>query len=219
MNILEIKKLSLFSYLSLHPAHRLLIWGIFILLMAHISFYALCIISMIVLLLAFFLTPKAIKRSFYRIRWLLMTMLVIFAWSTPGVYIFSSWYAPTVEGLYDGCEQVLRLMLVIASLQIALLSINQIGLLSACYYLLYPLRWLGIDSRIFSLRLGLTLAYAKTWLESNAKLNWQQLAMRLDEIENNQDDNKVTEIEIIPFSPKDRWIYIGLLAVLLSCFL
>lgn len=213
---MEIKKLSLFSHLPLHPAHRLLIWGIFILLMAHVSFYVLCVISIIVLLLALVLAPKSIKRSFYRIRWLLITMLVIFAWSTPGVYVFSSWYAPTLEGVYDGCEQALRLMVVIASLQIVLFGVNQMGLLSACYYLLYPLRWLGIDSHIFSLRLGLTLAYAKTWLESNAKLNWQRLAMCLDDIENNQ-DNKVTEIEIIPFSMRDKWIYIGLFNVLLSC--
>lgn len=164
------------------------------------------------ILIALIWTPKALKRSFYRTRWLLIAMIVIFSWSTPGIYTFSAWYAPTIEGIYAGGEQALRLMAVIASLQIALRGMDQVALLSACYYLIYPFQWIGINTTAFAIRLGLTLEYAKAWLEDKEKLSWQKLGMLLDEIDKGCYIQK-GEVEMIALSLMDRWVGIGLLGL------
>lgn len=196
---------------QLHPTHQLLIWCFFVLLL---SWPPLSLLSWIVasnILIASTLIPlRILKTSLWRLRWLLVATGVIFAWGTPGVYWFNSKYAPTIEGVYLGFEQGLRLIGIVSSLQIVLWRLDEKGLLSACYYLLYPLKWCGVDITSFAIRLGLTLQYTNSENIYPINLKWKELLSHLQWIEQNQGET-MHEIEIILFTVFDRWICVGLL--------
>jgi hypothetical protein len=141
-------------------------------------------------------------------RWLLLALIATFAWSTPGVYVTSSWYAPSVEGMYAGVEHALRLIGVLASLQIALQGMDQTRLLSACYQLSRLMLMQDNTSVRFAIRLGLTLQYAEQWLLDTSKLSWRTLGSAFDTIEDKLPAD--IAVEIMPVSRTDRWISLGL---------
>jgi hypothetical protein len=192
----------------LHPANRLLAWVIVIVSLSLVSIKLLAVAVVMIGLTAMRWVPTLLWRSLRRMRWLLLALIITFAWSTPGVYITSSWYAPSIEGIYAGVEQALRLIGIVASLQIALYGMNQTMLLSACYQLgrvcCLPDR---INAR-FAMRLGLTLQYAEHWLMDTSTLSWQNLSAAFDDTKDTLPAD--ITVEIMPFSRTDRWVSVGL---------
>lgn len=105
-------------------------------------------------------------RMLKRLRWLILTMLLVYAFNTPGEYIHlgsdSLWsIAPTYEGLYAGVSQVLRLSVVIMALALLLVRTNRDSLIGGLYILFKPFSYLGLDPERFSVRLWLTLYYVE----------------------------------------------------------
>ena len=192
----------------LHPANRLLAWGVLTLYLSSASFNVLIIMTTMIMIMAIGWVPDPLWRSLRRMRWLLVALMVTFAWSTPGVYFASSWYAPSVEGVYAGIEQVLRLISVLASLQIALKGMNQTMLLSACYQLSRPFTCFNGNTERFAVRLALTLQYAEQWLIGRSALSWRTLGSVFDTLAQDtvQEEGEVT---LLPFSRLDRWISCG----------
>ena len=200
-----------------HPANRLLAWCAFTIYISDVPLGQLLGITFTTILIAMYMVPQALKRSVRRMRWLFLTLIIVFAWSTPGVYVASSWYAPSIDGLYSGAQQALRLLSVIASLQISLQGMDQTMLLSACYQLSQPFVWLRVDTARFAVRLGLTLRYAEQWLIGPSQISWRMLGKALDAISETTLPTKIS-IEILPFSRADRWMSIGLLLFMVLLF-
>lgn len=102
---------------------------------------------------------KLIKRA----RWLLLSILLIYAFATPGEYVpgIPDIIAPTYEGLRGGLMQALRLISMLAALAWLLSGCTWEQLMSGIYMLLLPLKPLGVNPERFAVRLWLTLYYVE----------------------------------------------------------
>lgn len=99
-----------------------------------------------------------------RMRWLMLFLLVIYAFNTPGEYL-SQWpfeYAPTYEGLQAGLLQVARIVIMLAGVSLLLTTTDRNNLMAGFFLLLYPLKWLRIHPERLAVRLWLTLHYVET---------------------------------------------------------
>lgn len=97
-----------------------------------------------------------------RMRWFLLSILLVYAWLTPGQPLFggaalSAWQ-PSVEGLQQGGQRLLALVLIVAAVHWLLLVTLREQLLAALYWLAAPLQLLGLSRERFAVRLGLVLA-------------------------------------------------------------
>jgi energy-coupling factor transporter transmembrane protein EcfT len=99
-----------------------------------------------------------------RARWLLLSILLIYAYATPGEYLPSlpDYLAPTYEGLQAGLMQMGRLAAMLAALSLLLASSSREDIMVGVYLMLLPLRPIGIAPERFAARLWLTLHYVET---------------------------------------------------------
>lgn len=105
---------------------------------------------------AMFLARAHLLRILRRSRWLLLTMLVLFAWMTPGTSI--EWVpGATYEGLHLAVENLARLVIAIATVALVLGALDLSGLVYGLRALLAPLASLGAFRDRLAVRLMLTL--------------------------------------------------------------
>jgi energy-coupling factor transport system permease protein len=162
---------------GLHPLSRILA---LLLLAAVVQFMKLAVLVPVGLLLAAFAlmrSPRLLKTMLYRSRWLLLTMLLIFAFSTPGEYL-ANWpfeAAPTYEGLTSGLLQAARLIVMLAGLAWLLGTTSREDLMAGIYLLLRPLRLLGLAPERFTARLWLTLHYVEQSPKTQQRFSWNRL--------------------------------------------
>ena len=147
----------------LHPASLILIWLAF----------AFCIpwlrpaeLSAIVFL---FSLPLLLRHSAHylkllrRSRWLLISLILVYAFVTPGVAAISvlGAYSPSREGLLSGALQALRLISLLATLALLLATTSRDRILAGLYFLLRPFVLIGVDVDRVAARIWLTLHYAE----------------------------------------------------------
>ena len=106
-----------------------------------------------------------------RLKWFYLVMFVIFALNTPGEHL-NGWpltLSPTYEGLRAGLMQLLRISVMLAALSMLLASNSKQQLISGFYFLMSPLKWLGLDVERFAARLWLTLHYVELQQKAQQK--------------------------------------------------
>jgi len=149
---------------NLHPVLLLLGLIVFALAIPQFNITSMLVASTLVVVIVLFSDYKRCWRLMRRTRVLLIMLLGVYSFTTPGTPLFSGWEqaSPTVEGLNAGLQQIWRLGLMIGGVaaMISYLSRNQ--LLGGLYYLLLPLKPIGIPVERFALRLWLTLHYVET---------------------------------------------------------
>ena len=99
-----------------------------------------------------------------RVRWILLALLLIYTFSTPGEYVAQwplAWLAPTYEGMYAGLMQLARLCIMLAGFALLLATTSRSHLIAGFYLLLRPLRHIGLQPQRFAARLWLTLHYVE----------------------------------------------------------
>jgi hypothetical protein len=98
-------------------------------------------------------------RLLRRARWLLLVLVVAYAWTLPGADLWPSlgWLSPTDEGLRHGALRAGRLALMLAGLAVLLALTTRAQFIYGLYVLAAPLARFGFDRRAFAVRLGLTL--------------------------------------------------------------
>lgn len=148
----------------LHPASLILIWLAF----------AFCVpwlrpveLSAIVFL---FSLPLLLRHStqylklLRRSRWLLISLVLVYAFVTPGVAAISvlGAYSPSREGLLSGGIQALRLISLLAALALLMAKTSRDRILAGLYFLLRPLALIGVDVDRVAARIWLTLHYAES---------------------------------------------------------
>ena len=96
------------------------------------------------LLLLYFLTgfpaPGVLLRMVLRLRWLLLAILLVYGWWTPGTSLLpaiGSW-SPTTEGLVVGLLRILSLVLIVAAVHLLLQVTTRSELLPAIMQLIRP---------------------------------------------------------------------------------
>jgi energy-coupling factor transport system permease protein len=132
----------------------------------------LTVFSAISLLVAFGMHTQRLFTLLRRTRWILFSLLLIYAFSTPGAALWSWEYAPTREGLADGLTQLARLVCVLAGLSILLTLLSRERLVGGLYSLFYPVRCIGLSRERIAVRLALTLHYAESSMRDTAS-DWR----------------------------------------------
>ncbi|MFT3960834.1 hypothetical protein [Propionivibrio sp.] len=146
---------------AVHPATRLIAWLALLI--------AVQCLSGAVLLAACLFAPLAGARVMrrggrlvWRTRWLLLSLLLVFAWGVAGEPLWSGSLAPTREGVDEALKHLGRLVLVLVSVAAFLEFMPLAELLAATHALLAPLRRLGVDADRGVVRLMLVLRYVET---------------------------------------------------------
>jgi energy-coupling factor transporter transmembrane protein EcfT len=121
------------------------------------------------LLIACLLAPlagaRAMRRAgrlIWRARWLLLSLLAVFAWGVAGEPLWDGGLAPTREGVDEALKHLGRLLLVLVAVAAFLEFMPLADLLAAAHVLLAPLKRLGVDPDRGIVRLMLALRYAES---------------------------------------------------------
>lgn len=157
-------------------------------------------------------------RVLIRMRWLWLSLLLIYALSTPGEYIayFPNPIEPTFEGIEAGILQIARLCTALACLHLLFSTSKKEHLLAALYYLLTPLKWLGLNVKQFAARLYLTLDYVET-IATQPKTNNQFLQLLHQPIVSL--DEKPIKIQQLPMMWCDKLAVFIIAAIVFSALL
>lgn len=91
-----------------------------------------------------------------RSRWLLLTMLVMFGWMTPGTPL-PGIPGATQEGLLLAADNIARLLIALAALAMLLKALDPPKLVAGMRSLLAPIAMLGFPRDRIAVRLALTL--------------------------------------------------------------
>jgi len=101
-------------------------------------------------------------RLLRRMRWLFLSIAVIYLWLTPGVPLipataaFAPWL-PTVDGLWQGGLRIAALAVIVVAASLLLHVTPRDQILAALRWLLVPLGVVGIPHERFAVRAALTL--------------------------------------------------------------
>lgn len=152
------------------------------------------------------------KRNFLRVvrrmRWLFISLLIIYAFTTPGEYIpeLLAYASPTYEGCVLGLLQITKLLIALASLSLLFASSSKQDLIAGLYMLLTPLKLFGLNVEHFSARLMLTLDYVEEFaVDTNHKMTFN----RLDAIHmtvNEMPAPQVIDLQLPAFNQSDLWV-------------
>ena len=162
----------------MHPFVKILY---FILILSLVSVANNQILFLLLILLCFIALNCQIKSFLHtvrRMRWLFLSILIIYAFGTPGELIpqFPVNFAPTFEGVQLGLLQIEKLLIALAALSILLTSSPKEQMMLGLYMLLRPFRYLGLNIERFSARLLLTLNYVEDLASQDKnKFSFKQL--------------------------------------------
>lgn len=100
---------------------------------------------------------RRLLQGLLRLRWLLLSIWVLYLGFTPGTPLSDWTPGLSLEGLLDGSRRVLVLVALITAVYWLLATTPVPQLVAALDQLLWPLRRLGLSTSVFSRRLALTL--------------------------------------------------------------
>lgn len=146
---------------GLHPSIRILAWGGLAVAATWAAVFGLLAVGLFAMAVA----PKpALMRLLARSRWLLVSLVLIFGYGTPGEALAPdlSAMSPTWEGVAAGALHAWRLVFIMATLSLLVNSMAEEDLLSGLYLCLRPLEAAGIPTERFAIRLWLVLQYAQS---------------------------------------------------------
>lgn len=160
--------------MKFHPAAQILTWCMLVAAMQVLASGILLIAAGLVLLCAFAVSRHKFMQLVRRTRWIMLSLLLIYAYSTPGQALPESLgaFGPTREGLADGVLQLARLLAALAGLAILLDRLHRQQLIAGLYTLFAPLRLIGLSRERLAVRLALTLHYAEVAM-LRSKGGWQ----------------------------------------------
>ena len=136
---------------SCHPAALLVLWAGYAFLLQLSSATGLVIVALVMLPIALYGAGEATRKLLVRIRWLLLTIAVMFAFATPGEMLpgYLGEAGMTWDGMRQGIEHVLRLVLLLAALALLHERLGNDGIVAGLHWLLTPLaHWRDLRQRL-----------------------------------------------------------------------
>lgn len=102
---------------------------------------------------------STLLRTVLRMKFFLLSIAVLYLWFTPGAPLLPAWGAasPSVEGASAGLLRALALVVLVAAVQLTMLSTARAQLVGALCALMRPLRLLRIEPERVALRLVLAM--------------------------------------------------------------
>jgi energy-coupling factor transport system permease protein len=158
-----------------HPAILILVWITLAISAQALSAPGLLAMTVVLFIAAAKLNARQLFSLIRRTRWILFSLLLIYAYTTPGVALLAGLgrYSPTLEGLSDGLMQLGRLLSMLSGLAILLSLLTESQFICGIHALAYPLNWLGGSRERVAVRLALTLQYAEPTMRDTAA-DWRQ---------------------------------------------
>lgn len=158
-----------------HPAIQILIWMTLSISAQALAAPGLFAMTVVLFAVAAKLNSRQLYSLIRRTRWILFSLLLIYAYTTPGVAVITELgrYSPTLEGLSDGLLQLGRLLTMLSGLAILLSLLTEAQFISGIHALAYPLNWFGGSRERVAVRLALTLQYAEPTMRDTAA-DWRQ---------------------------------------------
>jgi len=198
-----------------HPAVQILVWIMLALLVQRLQGVVLLVTCAFLIALAIALCAEQMSSLMRRTRWIMIVLLLIYAYTTPGVAVLSQFGAlsPTWEGLSDGATQLGRLLSVLAALAILLALLSQTRLISGLYSLMYPLVWFGLSRERFAVRLALTLENAESAMRDTAS-DWRMTIG--DALQPNRSGTSHIELDVQAFGLIDVLVLLASVALMIG---
>ncbi|TDJ36233.1 MAG: hypothetical protein E2O56_00050 [Gammaproteobacteria bacterium] len=102
---------------------------------------------------------RAVWRGLLRLRWLLLSIAIIYLWLTPGTPLVPAWgdASPTREGVQAGLLRAGALAVIALAASLMVNTTPREALAAGLIWLLQPFSFFGLPTRSFALRLSLTL--------------------------------------------------------------
>lgn len=200
--------------MKIHPAVQILTWCVLVAALQAMTYDVLLLTTGLILLCAFALSRHKLIQLVRRTRWIIMSLLAIYAYTTPGKPLSEALgiFGPSVEGLHDGVLQLVRLLAALAGLAILLDRLHRQQLIAGLYTLFAPLPWLGMSRERVAVRLALTLHYAEVaMLRGKGRL--QDTLDGLFEPHDATEDRKI-ELPLSRFGAPDVLLLSGALLML-----
>jgi len=201
--------------LKLHPTTLILAWIVFALVLSAIGFTTMMVASVVV---ASLIAINGVARCWQlvrRTRILILVLLLVYVFATPGVPLFSGWDQanPTWEGLQAGTAQAWRLLLLVSALAVLLRYLSRQQLLAGIYVLILPLKPLGVPVAKFAVRLCLTLQYAESASPTESLSARWEAAVSIP-----QDASSLMRLDIPNFGLRDL-VFAGIYSVIVGAAL
>lgn len=199
--------------MRLHPATQIIIWCALVVAMQFLVPQRLLIAGGLVLVFAFVLSRHKFIQLVRRTRWIMLSLWVIYAYSTPGEELSEQLgvFSPSREGLLDGGLQLMRLLAALAGLAILLDRLHRQQLIVGLYALFAPLQWLGLSRERLAVRLALTLHYAEVAMLRETR-TWQDVLRSL--FEPHGEVNRSMELPVYRFNAYDALLAVGAAALI-----
>lgn len=161
---------------KLHPATAIVLWLFFVVWLEFVQPSMLIVAALGLIPWLHGVTLTQFLRYLRRTRWLLLTLLVIYAYTLPGDNISAllGSFSPSVQGIQYGVLRLVRLIMLLAALSILMVRTPRNSLLLGLFRILSPLQLLGVDAERIAVRLWLTLHYAEATLADTRTLNMKQ---------------------------------------------
>jgi energy-coupling factor transporter transmembrane protein EcfT len=200
--------------MKFHPASQIMTWCLLVVAMQALAFDALLITTSLILFCALVISSHKFVQLLRRTRWIMLSLLLIYAYSTPGQPLLEALgtFGPSLEGLTDGVLQLTRLIAALAGLAILLDRLHRQQLVAGLYTLFAPLRWLGLSRERLAVRLALTLHYAEAAILRGTH-DWQDTLRSLFEPQGEVDEKKM-ELPLIRFTVADALLLSGAVSML-----
>lgn len=102
---------------------------------------------------------RQVARNLRKLRWLLLSIAVLYLWFTPGTPVlpYADWWLPTREGFWLALRRLTVLVTLIALVQLLLQRLSRATLAAAIMSLTAGLRYCGLNTTRFAWRLVLSL--------------------------------------------------------------
>lgn len=135
----------------MHPVIRIINFLVLAILLARAHpmqmGWVLCVIGLVFI----FEKGKGLTSTFilmWRIRWLILSILLLYVWIPIGSYTDSLWLAG---------DRIAVLLIMLLALQSLVLNMSRNNIVMGLYAVLLPLKFIGLSRELFVLRLVLTL--------------------------------------------------------------
>ncbi len=162
----------------MHPFVKIACFFFLLLLLQYLSPSSIAVLCGLICLLAAVLNLPHFSQLIKRMRWLFLSLLLVYAYATPGEYLafLPLNVAPSYEGLHLGLMQIGKLLIAVASLSALFASASKSQLMAGLWTLLSPLRLVGLNVERFTVRMLLTLHYVEQMaVQAKLKLDFSQL--------------------------------------------
>ena len=162
----------------MHPFVKIACFFFLLLLPQYLSASSIAVLCGLICLLAAVLNLPHFSQLIKRMRWLFLSLLLVYAYATPGEYLafLPLNVAPSFEGLHLGLMQIAKLLIAVASLSALFASASKSQLMAGLWTMLSPLRLVGLNVERFTVRMLLTLHYVEQMaVQPKLKLDFSQL--------------------------------------------